>query len=156
MDLGRWILALLQSVSNTHSPERVCGTSESVSVSISAANDDIAAVETAAITATAARLRLRPRPLLLLQALQLFLLLMLLTTVLVQQILVLVLDITPPPYEMESAEVFKAFKYPAAVVGQVRITNKAALGKVLDNVKKKMSTLVENVKDITLEYLAGQ
>ncbi|KAF3436907.1 hypothetical protein FNV43_RR19660 [Rhamnella rubrinervis] len=41
--------------------------------------------------------------------------------------------------EMKSMKVSKAFKYPAAADAQVRITNKAALGKVLDDVKKKMS-----------------
>ncbi|KAF3456027.1 hypothetical protein FNV43_RR00670 [Rhamnella rubrinervis] len=57
---------------------------------------------------------------------------------------------------MESAKVSKAFKYPAAADVQVRITNKAALGKVLDDVKKKMSTVMKNVDEIIPNYLAGQ
>ncbi|KAF3457791.1 hypothetical protein FNV43_RR02450 [Rhamnella rubrinervis] len=58
-------------------------------------------------------------------------------------------------YEVDEV-VSKAFKYPAATDAHVCITNKAALGKVLDDVKKKMSTLVENAEDIITEYLAGQ
>ncbi|KAF3455290.1 hypothetical protein FNV43_RR05738 [Rhamnella rubrinervis] len=54
-------------------------------------------------------------------------------------------------YEMDLA-----FKYPAAVDAQVCITNKVALGKVLAVVKKKMSTPIEDVNDITPEYLYGQ
>ncbi|KAF3455244.1 hypothetical protein FNV43_RR05692 [Rhamnella rubrinervis] len=59
---------------------------------------------------------------------------------------------------MKSTKVFKAlaFKYPAIVDVWVRITNKAALGKVLDYVKKKISTLIEEVNEITPKYLAGQ
>ncbi|KAF3437975.1 hypothetical protein FNV43_RR20731 [Rhamnella rubrinervis] len=57
---------------------------------------------------------------------------------------------------MASSSVSKALKYPAATDAHVRITNKAALGKVLDDVKKKMSTLVDNAQDITPEYFVGQ
>ncbi|KAF3438461.1 hypothetical protein FNV43_RR21223 [Rhamnella rubrinervis] len=38
----------------------------------------------------------------------------------------------------------------------VCITNKVALGKVLDDVKKKMSIVVKNVDEIIPDYLAGQ
>ncbi|KAF3433378.1 hypothetical protein FNV43_RR24480 [Rhamnella rubrinervis] len=60
--------------------------------------------------------------------------------------------------ESESTKVSKAlaFKYHATVDAQIRITNKEALGKVLDDMKKKISTLIQEVNEITPEYLARQ
>ncbi|KAF3449691.1 hypothetical protein FNV43_RR10422 [Rhamnella rubrinervis] len=55
--------------------------------------------------------------------------------------------------EMESTKVSKAFKYLVATNAQVRITNKTTLDNVLDDVKKKMNTLVKNVDEIIPEYL---
>ncbi|KAF3455252.1 hypothetical protein FNV43_RR05700 [Rhamnella rubrinervis] len=52
--------------------------------------------------------------------------------------------------EMESMKVYKAFKYPTAADAHVRITNKAVLGKVLDDVKKKMGTVVKNYHVVSI------
>ncbi|KAF3455316.1 hypothetical protein FNV43_RR05764 [Rhamnella rubrinervis] len=57
---------------------------------------------------------------------------------------------------MKSTKVSKAFKYPATTDAQFRIISKEALGKVLIDVKKRMSTLMKNVDEITPEYLVRQ